>query len=115
MIYNMPAFWAKYRGVVDPQMPFGTVYTYTAFFYHANQPVGGSTFAYNLAYSVLGPPQLTKANYIELRWTVPPGVIGIMIEFPPANPAFYYMSNAAESGTRDEGRFNILGSGVLNQ
>ena len=108
MTQAAPAFWAKYRGPIDPQRDdLSTSYTYDASFFYAN-----SAPAYQLSFTVLGPPQLTKERFIELNWTIPPGVIGISIDF---GGNFYYSSNAAEQGTRDEGRFNVLGSGVLNQ
>ena len=119
----IPAFWAKYRGSVDPQIPNDTEYIYRAWFWYSTggPPEFGEvpTVGYGpLEFTVLGPPQLTKERYIELNWTVPPGVIAIQInlESPFTDPdARYYTSNAAEGGTRDEGRYNILGSGVLQQ
>ena len=68
------AFWARYRGGVDPQRnDLSTTYTYTAYFYGPNDLF----FSPSLSFSVLGPPQLTKERYIELRWNTPPGLVGI--------------------------------------
>ena len=112
----IPAFWAKYRGTVDPNRPdLTTEYVYKAYFWYGTKAVQfqTATFDYTLTFTVLGPPQLTKERFIELKWTVPPGLVAIQIDI--AGDTRYYSSNAAEGGTRDEGRYNILGTGVLQQ
>ena len=106
------AFWAKYRGPVDPQRnDFMTAYNYQAIFTGPN-----GLALQTISFGVLGPPQLTKERYIELRWNTPPGLMKIHInKNSPTAITNYYQYNGAEGGTRDEGRYNILGTGVLQQ
>lgn len=96
----IPAFWAVYRGKNDPQTPLTTTYSYTARFYTAQDPTNP---IYNLSFAIAGPPQLTKKDYIELRWNVIPGLTQVTIN----NPTLYlYSSSGAEGGTRDEGQYS---------
>lgn len=112
MTQSIPAFWVRYRGVVDPQRPNDTTYTYVAsLYYNLAVPDPATVVTFN----VLGPPQLSKHNYMEIRWTIPPGVILISInKVEPTVATPWYQTNAAEQGTRDEGQFNIVNGGVQN-
>lgn len=118
MIYNAPAFWARYRGEVDPQRPNTTEYRYTAYFFLSSggtlDPNGLNWADFSpIVFTVLGPPQLSKKDYVEIRWTYVPGLIRIII----ANPIglWFYTSNGAEQGFRDEGQYNFINGGVTNQ
>ena len=115
MIGVAPAFWVKYRGEVDPQRPdLDTNYQYIAYMWYAGMEIGNPNTPLQFSVTTKGPPQLNKANFMEIRWTIPPGVVGIGI-ITATSGYWYYLSNAAEGGTRDEGRYKVLGSGVLQQ
>lgn len=105
----IPAFWAVYRGKNDPQIPLTSTYSYVARFYTAQDPTNP---IYSLSFAVAGPPQLTKRDYIELRWNVIPFLVQVTINNPVA---FFYNSSGSEGGFRDEGQYSQIGGGVTNQ
>ena len=110
MTYQAPAFWAKYRGRADPAVPLTTPYTYNSWFYlGAPYPTGVEIVG--PAFTVMGPPQLTKENYIEIRWAVIPALIMVRITLNDPGTLFWD-SNGAEGGFRDEGRFHSMIGGV---
>lgn len=106
-----PKFWGRFRGVVDPQRPFSTTYNYTASFYYNGQSPTAPTFG-SINFSILGPPQLSKRNFMEIRWEYLPGMTQVIIV---RNGISYYQSNAAEQGFRDEDQYNVINGGVTNQ
>lgn len=108
MIYAAPAFWAKYRGEVDPQRPNVTPYLYQATFY-TTPPF---TQLYTASFTVYGPPQLNKRDYVEIRWSPMVGLINVDIT---RNGLDWWRTNGAEQGTRDEGQYNVINGGVSNQ
>lgn len=109
MTQVQPAFWAKYRGEVDPQRPNITPYAYTATMYTKNNP---EVQLFSGEYTVYGPPQLNKRDYIEVRWSPAVGLTRIVIT---RNSVDFYQTNGAEQGFRDEGQYNVVNGGVQNQ
>ena len=116
MTQAAPAFWVKFRGVVDPQRPFNTTYSYTAYLFLAGQYqrngfTGTGSFA-AITFLVTGPPQLSKRNFMELRWNFIPALTTVLIT---RGGVPYYVSNGAEQGFRDEDQFLTINGGVTNQ
>lgn len=98
-----PGFAARYRGRVDPSVPLNTAYNYQFTYTIVGQAPT------NLAYGVLGPPQLTKENYIELYWTPIVGLIQVTI-----NRAgnIIFQSPGSECGCMDQGQLTSSTTGV---
>lgn len=98
------ALVARYRGRVDPAlMPLNTAYNYTGSFTIVGQaPV-------NISFGVLGPPQLTRENYIELVWPYVPGLIRVTVNRGVTN---IFDSNGAELGFKDQGQLISSTTGV---
>lgn len=107
MTQTVPAFWVKYRGEVDPQKPSLT----TAYNYSFTYTIVGNAPA-NLLYGCLGPPQLTKRDYIEVNWTPILGLVQVTVS---RNTIGIFQSNGASQGFRDEGQIISSTGGVLNQ
>lgn len=105
MTQVQPAFWVRYRGRNDPQAPGNnTAYNYVlSYTIVGNAPV-------NLAYSCLGPPQLNRENFIEVKWVPIVGLIQVTIT---RNTVTLFQSNGSECGFTDQGQFNSATSGVL--
>lgn len=103
MIFAQPAFWARYRGAVDPAIPNSTTYTYQLIY----TIVGNAP--QNLTFSVMGPPQLTRQRFIEIRWSPIVGLIRATVTRASAN---LFDSNGAEGGFLDQGQFNSSTTGV---
>ena len=113
MTQSIPTFWVRYRGVVDPQRQFGINYRYVADLFYSTDLT--FTNPVTITFNVLGPPQLNKRDYMELNWTIPPGIIRISIsKQQPTYASPFYQTNAAEQGTRDEGQYNVINGGVQN-
>lgn len=102
-----PAFWVRYRGEVDPQKPFNTTYNYAVTLLAPNNVILLSGTR-----TVIGPPQLTKQNFIEINWTVPPGLVRVLMT---RGGNAIWQSNGASGGFRDEGQYIVNNGGVLNQ
>lgn len=102
-----PAFWVVYRGNNDPQIPLATTYVYTANFYLAT-----GVQLYSATFTILGPTQLTKRDYMDVRWTPMIGLTRVSIAL---NSAQYYDSEGSSQGFRDEGQYSKTSGGVLNQ
>lgn len=103
MTQVQPAFWANYRGRNDPQLPPQIAYTYTfAYTIVGQAPV-------NLSYTVQGPPQLTRENYVELKWTPIVGLLAVTISRGGTN---LFQSNGAEQGCVDQGQIISSTTGV---
>ena len=106
MTQVQPAFWCKYRGPVDPQIPNTTAYNYTfTYTIVGNAPQ-------NLSYGVLGPPQLTKQRYVEIKWSPIVGLVAVTVVRGGTN---IFQSTGAEQGFRDEGQFISATTGVMQQ
>ena len=107
MIEGAPGFWVRYRGISDPQIPNNTTYTYTI---GMTAPKG--VVLLNATVTILGPSQLTKQNYMDVRWSYTPGLVQVSIA---KNSVAFYRTNGAEQGFRDEGQYSAINGGVTNQ
>lgn len=107
MIQAAPAFWVRFRGKLDETTPMTTNYSYAATFLAPNNVV-----LLSATRVVQGPPQLTKDGYMEVNWTIPPGLVRVLMT-RGGNPIF--QSNGSSSGFRDEGQYLVNNGGVLNQ
>ena len=104
MTQVQPAFWVRYRGAVDPQIPNTTTYTYQlTYTIVGNVPV-------NLSYACLGPPQLNRERFIDISWSPIVGLIRVVIT---RNTVVMFDSLGAEGGFSDQGQFNSSTTGVL--
>ena len=63
-------------------------------------------------FAVVGPPQLTKQNYMEINWSPAVGMTQIVIA---KNGTTFYRTNGASQGFRDEGQYTAINGGVTNQ
>lgn len=106
MTQVIPAFWVRYRGTVDPQIPNTTSYVYTINY----TIVGLAPTA--LGYTVLGPPQLNKQRFMEINWSPIVGLIAVTVTRGGIN---IFQSSGAEQGFRDEGQFLSATTGALQQ
>lgn len=107
MITVAPAFWVRYRGVVDPNRPFATNYVYAVTLLAPNNVV-----LLSASRTVVGPPQLNKNNFMEINWTVPPGLTRVIMN---RGGNAIWQSNGASGGFRDEGQFLVNYGGSINQ
>lgn len=98
-----PAFAVRYRGRNDPATPLNTAYNY-----QLTYTIVGNAPA-NLLYSVLGPAQLTRENYIELMWSPIVGLIKVTIS---RSGTTLFESAGSEGGFTDQGQYNSSTSGV---
>lgn len=108
MTQVQPAFWVRYRGDLDPQIPNNVTYTYAVTAYTN----GTNVVLLSRSFSAQGPPQLTKQRYMEISWSPMVGMNRITIS---RNGTPYFASNGAEGGFRDEGQFTTFTGGVTNQ
>lgn len=103
MTQVQPAFWARYRGTLDPAVPNTTIYTYQL----AYTIVGGIPQLLN--FSVFGPPQLTRQRFIEVNWSPIVGMIRATVTRASIN---LYDGPGSECGFIDQGQVTSSTTGV---